>query len=469
MRTIAAALISGFATTAALAQSPSPAPKPKPVPTVAVRPDGSIGPRPGAAATATANPATAQATAERTALQSDLAWVGAYNGLINGEASERLVAAIKSFQKDNGGKPTGTLTPQERSALAAAARALQANAGWKIGLDPINGIKLGLPTKFASIQSNGATGSKWSSAQGQIQIETWRLKDSGLTIAAVADRERKQPAGRKVEYSVVKPDFFVLSGLQGLKRFYVKGQIKGGEVRGFTVLYDQATDGTMAPVVVAMASAFAPFDGGAAVAPPAPPPRKKVEYATGVVVDRGGVIATDAYAVAGCNVIVAAGLGNADRLRDDSSIKAGDKAGEVALLRLYGTSPLIAATLAPGAARGDVTIAGIADPESQGGRDAVSTVNGKLAAAGDEMRLDPAPGLGFDGAAVSDADGRLLGLVKLRLDMVAGPAAGAARATLIDADAVRARLAAAGMTPAASAAGRADPKASVVRLICVRK
>src|SRR5437868_8836205 len=109
-----------------------------------------------------ADTAKAMADADRMSLQSDLAWVGTYNGLINGEVSDRLVAAIKSFQKDNSGKQTGVLNPQERGALSAAAKALSDRAGWKIGFDPVNGIRLGLPTKLAPVQSAGATGSKWS-------------------------------------------------------------------------------------------------------------------------------------------------------------------------------------------------------------------------------------------------------------------------------------------------------------------
>ena len=70
---------------------------------------------------------------------------------------------------------------------------------------------------------------------------------------------KKEPAGRKTEYSVLRPDFFVISGLQGLKKFYVRAQLRGDEVRGFTVLYDQAMAGIMEPVVVAMSSAYAPF------------------------------------------------------------------------------------------------------------------------------------------------------------------------------------------------------------------
>ena len=69
-----------------------------------------------------ADTAKAMAQAERQAFQSDLAWTGHYNGIINGEVSDRLIAAIKAFQKDQGGKQTGVLNPQERGVLAAAAR-----------------------------------------------------------------------------------------------------------------------------------------------------------------------------------------------------------------------------------------------------------------------------------------------------------------------------------------------------------
>ena len=69
---------------------------------------------------------------------------------------------------------------------------------------------------------------------------------------------------------MVKPDFFVLSGMQGLKKFYVRGAYKDAEVRVLTILYDQATEGTMEPVVIAMSSAFSPFPAGAAGAGAAP-------------------------------------------------------------------------------------------------------------------------------------------------------------------------------------------------------
>jgi peptidoglycan hydrolase-like protein with peptidoglycan-binding domain len=437
----------------ALAQTPST--EPKAVKTIPIRPDGSQGK--AAAPQTPADTAKAMQQTERTAIQSDLAWVGAYNGAVNGEVSERMINAIKTFQKDQNAKQTGVLNPQERQQLAAAAKKLQNDVGWKVAQDPINGIRLGVPTKLVPQMSSMAntTGSKWSSAQGQIQIETWRLRDANQTIAAVAEQQKKEPAGRKVDYSVVRPDFFVLSGLQGLKKFYVRGQIKDGEVRGMTILYDQATEGTMAPVVIAMSSAFTPFPASAAQAA-APPPRKKVEYATGIVVSTDGAIITDRQAVDGCQFIVVPGHGNADRVAED-------KARDLALLRIYGARELKPIAIG-GAAKSSVVLTGIADPQSQGGGAAASSTNATLTA----TSMSPAPGIGFTGAAAVDAEGVFAGMTLLKPVVVAGtqPPQTANEAAIVPADQVLGFLKAHDVTPAT---GKAGAKAAVLRVVCVRK
>src|SRR5450631_3994820 len=227
--------------------------KPKPLTTIPIRP-GLQTP---------ADTANAMAQAERQALQSDLAWVGQYNGAITGEVSERMVAAIKEFQKERGGRQTGVLNPQERQVLAETAKRRQDNVGWKIVTDAGTGVRLGIPTKLVPQQSADANGAKWSSSTGTVQIQLSRHKEANPTAAKLAEKEKKEPAGRKIDYTVVKPDFFVLSGMQGLKKFYVRGQYKGDEVRILSILYDQATEGTVEPVVIAMSSAFNPFPNGA--------------------------------------------------------------------------------------------------------------------------------------------------------------------------------------------------------------
>jgi len=425
--------------------------KPKPVATVPIRP----------ALQTPADTANAMGLAERQAIQSDLAWVGEYNGAISGEVSERMVAAIKEFQKSRGDKQTGVLNPQERGVLAETAKRRQDNVGWKIVTEAGTGARLGVPTKLVPQQSSDANGAKWSSSTGTIQIQLARRKEANPTTAKLAEHEKKEPAGRTIDYSVVKPDFFVLSGMQGLKKFYLRGTFKGDEVRVLTILYDQATEGTVEPVVIAMSSAFNPFPSGAQIA--GPPPRKTVEYGTGVVVSEDGAIVADRQITDGCLAITIAGYGNADHVAED-------KDHDLALLRIYGARGLKPLGLNNGAAKSGVELTGIVDPQNQGGGGAASSVKASIAqvGSGNELALSPAPAVGFSGAAAVDADGKFAGIALLKPVIVAGPpnATTAAQAALVPADIVREFLKANGVN---ATDGSSDARASVVRVICVRK
>lgn len=397
----------------------------------------------------------AMAPAARQALQSDLAWTGHYNGLINGEVGDRLIAAIKAFQKDRAGKQTGVLNPQERDVLTAAARKARVNVGWKITTDAATGVRLGLPMRLTPQQSSAGDGTTWSSSTGTIQISVTRRKEAGLTTARLADHERRQPPGRKVTYSAVKPDVFVLSGTQGLKKFYMRGQLRDSEARILTILYDQATEGVMEPVVIAMSSAFDPFPANG------PPPRKLVEYASGVIVSKDGTILTGHDATDGCRSIVVTGHGYADRI-------ASDKDHGLALLRVYGAHGLQPIALGPDA-KGGVDLVGITDPQNQGGGSAVSRVKASVAqGGGGESMLTPAPASGFSGAAALDANGQLAGLALLKPADIAGlsGAAPSAQAMLAPAEALRAFLKANDVDPFD---GSFDAEATVVRVICVRR
>jgi hypothetical protein len=246
--------------------------------------------------------------------------------------------------------------------------------------------------------------------------------------------------------------------MQGLKKFYVRGTFKGDEVRILTILYDQATEGTVEPAVIAMSSAFNPFPSGSG-----PPPRKTVEYGTGVVVSEDGAILTDREITDGCLAIAIGGLGNADRVAEDRD-------HGLALLRIYGARGLKPLALGNGAATAAVELTGIADPQSQGGAAAASSVKAQAApvGGGGDAALSPPPALGFSGAAALDADGKFAGLALLKPAVVAGPAAATptAQAVLVPADSVREFLKANGVN---ATSGSSDAKTAVVRVICVRK
>ena len=64
--------------------------------------------------------------ADRAAIQNDLTWGGDYTGPIDGEFSERLVAAVKAYQTRHKNPVTGVMSAEERAALGHGRRAAQA-------------------------------------------------------------------------------------------------------------------------------------------------------------------------------------------------------------------------------------------------------------------------------------------------------------------------------------------------------
>jgi hypothetical protein len=335
-----------------------------------------------------------------------------------------------------------TIGPPSQSALAAA--------GWRIIDDLKTGARLGLPSALVPKTAPARMGSRWTSGQGQIDIETFRLHEGALP--ALFDDEKKVRR-RTVEHSTLTPDSFVMSGMQGLKRFIVRVQSSGSELRGVTILFDQAIEGVMAPIAAAMANTYQGFPDPNA----APPPglRRSVEYGTAIVVSGRGDVIAPAQVVDGCQSITIAGFGHAERI-------AADKANDVALLRVYGAQDLLPAALAGDSAAGDdLTLVGIADPLAQAGSGAVTRAPAHRSAQG----LDPAPKLGFSGAAAVDPQGRFAGMVDLQSPVVAGAGA-VSKAMLIPAETLRAFLQVQNIVPATG--GNAIDQ-SVVRVICVRK
>jgi hypothetical protein len=300
-------------------------------------------------------------------------------------------------------------------------------------------------------------GTRYSSPHGDVQVETFRIKTTELKLAALFDQQKKEPATRKVESSALRDDSFFIIGMQGLKNFSVRAYARDGEIRGFTLLFDQMMETIVAPVTAAMVSAFSPFPERSS---PFAAMAKPVEYGNGLIVSKSGHIITDRKLAAGCEVIVAAGLGDAERVAEDQD-------SGLALLRVYGTrnvSPL--ALTAEAFKKGDVTLVGIPDPKEQNGGKKLTEIKARLAESNAIELRQPVPMAGFSGAAAVDAQGRFLGMMQMQNFMLASTESIAQPVRLVTATTIRGFLAAHDVEPATDGS---DAKTAVVRVICVRK
>ncbi len=403
---------------------------------------------------------------QRLKIQSALLWAGDFPDSRSDQ--DPLVAAVRNFQKRNKDKVTGILTGEQRAALVAAADRHQTEFGWRVVVDPATGIRMGLPTKLVPNARDAARGTRWSSAHDEVSIETFRIKDPDIKFADLYEREKKVPVTRKLSRTVLNDDNFFISGMQGLKYFSVRAHRQNGEVRGFTMLFDQAWEGIVAPVMVAMASAYSPFPERAA---PFAALARPVEYGTGLIVSLQGHIVTTSKVADGCHVLLAAGLGNVERLAEDQD-------HGLTLLRVYGQPKLAALSLlqdmtvasgdpeVTGTTPADLTLIGIPDPREQHGADKPREIKARLI--GDsEIRLrQPVPVAGLSGAAALDAQNRFVGIMDTRSFVVASAEPTAPPVRLVDAATIRNFLAEHHVTPVAQSG---DARKAVVRVICVRK
>lgn len=403
------------------------------------------------AADAVTNRYAAMPADQRLAIQTDLAWTGFYDGPAGTDFDDqRLIDAVKRFQAATKEADTGILTDEERARLAIAAEPHRQAAGWRVIDDPATGARFGIPEKLVSPLDPSRTGSRWSSGHGQIRIDTFAMSDASLP--ALFESDKRTPKGRWVESNALTSNSFVMSGTQGLKYFVARAESSGRQVRGITILYDQATAGIVAPVALAVANSFQGFPDPAAALPP--DEERTVEYGTAVAVDDRGDLISTRQVAADCKIITIPGFGHPVLL-------AKDDASGLALIRLYGAENLSPITPTGESQGSDLTIVGIAGPAAQRGGGAIT----KVAAQRDGRNLTPAPQSGFSGAVAIDAQGRFAGIVALTSSSDASGSV-TRRASLVPAAVVGAFLKAYGIPPAPA---RAAIEPSIVRVICVRQ
>ena len=152
------------------------------------------------------------------AIQSDLAWVGQYNGAINGEVSERMVAAIKEFQKDKAASRPACSIRRSAACCRDRAGAGRMDAGWKI-VHRSRHRRSARACRPSWCRSNPATptAAKWSVRhRDQIQIQSCAAQaGQPAPRQRLAEQEEKSPRAARSSTRAVKTGFLRAVGHAG--------------------------------------------------------------------------------------------------------------------------------------------------------------------------------------------------------------------------------------------------------------
>ena len=213
-------------------------------------------------------PPTASAPAEIATIQRALIWTGDLNTLASGEFGKRSFEAIRAFQRRLKAADTGILVAAERAALDKAAKASASAFGFRTATE--QGVTLGYPAKLATQRADGRYGPKFSSPSGNVTVDILRYPAAAETGDALFERLKAERPGRKVTYSLSRPDAFVITGTVDGKSFYMRFLRTASDTRGFVLGWDPALSPGFDRVAIAMAVSMAAADGASAGGPAAP-------------------------------------------------------------------------------------------------------------------------------------------------------------------------------------------------------
>ena len=200
--------------------------------------------------------AEAMTLARRRIIQDGLIWSGHYDGMIDGRFGPRTIRAIERFQSSLGHEPSGRLTEPEIEILARRAEAAKHDVGYRTHNDAATGLILGLPLRLAPYSGPTDHGSRFASPDGRVDIELLRFGPDESLRGLYERLEASGPA-RQTTYSALRDNWFVVTGLNDGREFYVRARQEPKGIAAFSTTWNSDVAETFEPVVVAMSNAFA--------------------------------------------------------------------------------------------------------------------------------------------------------------------------------------------------------------------
>jgi hypothetical protein len=347
---------------------------------------------------------------ERRAIQDALVWTGDYKGSIDGVLGRGGVAALAALAKRANTTPEALLADARRKQLLSEAQKLKTEVRFVPLQDARSGATIALPTAIFTRKSDTPNGARWTNAAGSASVETFREAD--VELPALYERLRATAPGRKVTYSILRPEFLVVTGEDQRGLFYIRaarGEVTGKPMmRGYTLVYARTLQSSFDVFSIAISNGFQPFAVAAA------PGQTSAPAVAGVATPAPRrVIEATAIALTPTRALTALSRDCPDmRVADmPGKIIRRDEATGLALIETQGLRAAFARPSVRAPGDGDVFVLFSAQA---GQRASVSLAPGRTmapVAANGAWRVSAAVQDGVGGAAVFDRSGAWMGLL----------------------------------------------------------
>ena len=176
-----------------------------------------------------------QSLRERESIQEELTWSGDYNGIIDGEFGPRTYEAIVMFQRRKGFAVTGLLSETQRKTLQDNVSMILAEIGYETVNDERANMNLAVPKRLAPNSKPTRRGTRWSSTNDDFVLDSMFIPAGEMSFEQLYRRLGAESGQRRVRYSVIRDDFFVVTGSLSGKSFYTRLYRIPGGTRGITV------------------------------------------------------------------------------------------------------------------------------------------------------------------------------------------------------------------------------------------
>ena len=362
---------------------------------------------------------------EKMDLQRYLQWAGYYNSTIDASFGRGTRRSMAAWQTDNGHEDTGVLTTAQREKLRAQYFAIFAGLGLETHRDLEAGISIDLPKEVVAFDAYAAPLAHFKSQDASSPAQIFLISAAGnrgdlAAIYGVLPTLSIVPMN--IEKSLSK-DRFVITGAGTSTRAFITASHKGGEIKGFGLIWPNQNEEQFDRLVAHMRKSFETFPGtlGPSLSVAINDPetefgvaiRKPAFVKSAVFVSDQGHAMTDTSNLENCSALTIGGT-------YDAEIIARSETGAGLLSPKSEFNPISYATLGNAVRKGDKTFL---SSYPYGGRLGLASVTQAtvmettdLSGNAEKFRLDFLAEPGDLGGAVLDQSGNLTGILVSRDD-----------------------------------------------------
>ena len=200
---------------------------------------------------------------EKMDLQRYLQWAGYYNSTIDASFGRGTRRSMAAWQTDNGHEDTGVLTTAQREQLRAQYFAIFDGLGLETHRDLEAGISIDLPKEVVAFDAYAAPLAHFKSQEASSPAHVFLISAAGnrgdlAAIYGVLPTLSIVPMN--IEKSL-KKDRFVITGAGTTTRAFITASHKGGEIKGFGLIWPNQNEEQFDRLVAHMRKSFDTFSG----------------------------------------------------------------------------------------------------------------------------------------------------------------------------------------------------------------